>query len=381
LVEVFEGHDGRVRGVAVGADGRRAYSAALDGRLIAWDLSGAERLGRPFRAGDGNPDHPHPAVAPGGATFAVTDESGAVRLFDSTTLALRARLVTRGHGPATGAAFGAAGRVLTVTHADGSIAFWDAVAKRPLAAPVPAHEGAALAPGFSADGRRLVTAGEDGKVRLWDAARRAPVATAKPDGRIADVAISPDGRSVIVSTESETGAGALETYTTHGLRRVRRQRVASAGWGRFSSDDRLFLRGDLDGNAAALDARTMRPRLQIPRAHAGFVISVDTDPNGRMLATGSSDGTTRLWDLRTGRPIGAPLPGVPNRWVAARFLAGGALAAVYDTGRAWRWDVRPSAWKTHACRVAGRTLTRDEWRELLPGREYAPACAAGPRRP
>ena len=123
-----------------------------------------------------------------------------------------------------------------------------------------------------------------------------------------------------------------------------------------------------------LDAHTLRPRLRIPRAHAGFVISVDADPTGQMLATGSSDGTTRLWDLHTGRPIGAPLPGEPNRWVAARFLAGGALAAVYDDGRAWRWDVRPSAWKAHACRVAGRSLTPEEWRELLPGQAYAPAC-------
>jgi WD40 repeat protein len=165
------------------------------------------------------------------------------------------------------------------------------------------------------------------------------------------------------------------------MRRVGRQRVASGGWGRFSSDGRLFVRGDLEGSAAALDARTLRPLLEIPHAHAGFVISVDTDPAGQMLATGSSDGTTRLWDLRTGRPVGAPLPGVPNRWVAARFLADGALAAVYDDGRAWRWDVRPGAWKAHACRVAGRTLTRDEWRELLPGRKYTPACAVDPSHP
>ena len=28
------------------------------------------------------------------------------------------------------------------------------------------------------------------------------------------------------------------------------------------------------------------------------------------------------------------------------------------------------AWKRHACLVAGRTLTADEWQEALPGRPY-----------
>ena len=28
----------------------------------------------------------------------------------------------------------------------------------------------------------------------------------------------------------------------------------------------------------------------------------------------------------------------------------------------------------HACAVAGRTLTRTEWTDALPGRDYAPAC-------
>ena len=99
-------------------------------------------------------------------------------------------------------------------------------------------------------------------------------------------------------------------------------------------------------------------------------------PDGRTLATGSMDGTIRLFDLRTQQPLGAPLPGLPNRPVAPLFTPDGAyLFAITDAGRAYRWDVRPSSWARHACAVAGRTLTRAEWRDALPGREYAPACA------
>lgn len=375
LLEALEGHAGRVRGVAVGAAGGLAYSAGLDGRLITWDLAGAQRLGRPFRAGPGNPNHPHPAISPDGAAFAVPDQRGVVRVFDSRTLRLRRQLTTTGHGAATGAAFGRRGGVLAATHADGTVAFWDTAAGRPLGKPVPAHDGPAFAPGFSADGRRLATAGEDGKVRLWDARHRVPVARADTAGTIADVALSPDGRMVVASTMTEGLQGRLETFAAPSMRRVRRRAVPAPRWGRFSTDGRVFLRGDDEGSVEVLDGQTLRRRLQIPRAHAGFVISADADPAESLLATASTDGTTRLWDLRTARPIGSSLPGVPNRWVAARFIAGGRhLVAVYDDGRAWRWDVRPNAWKAQACSVAGRQLTQEEWREVLPGRDFSPAC-------
>ena len=50
---------------------------------------------------------------------------------------------------------------------------------------------------------------------------------------------------------------------------------------------------------------------------------------------------------------------------------------VYDTGDAFDWDVSPGRWTDHACAVAGRTLTRQEWTEFLPRRPYRPACGSG----
>jgi hypothetical protein len=44
-------------------------------------------------------------------------------------------------------------------------------------------------------------------------------------------------------------------------------------------------------------------------------------------------------------------------------------------GRAYRWDVRLASWRRHACAVAGRAMTREEWRDALPEYRYAPACA------
>ena len=95
-----------------------------------------------------------------------------------------------------------------------------------------------------------------------------------------------------------------------------------------------------------------------------------------MLATTAKDGTTQLWQVRSGRPIGTALPGVAGQPVSAAFIDGGAeLVTLHDNGQGYVWDVRPQAWAQRACAIAGRTLTRTEWRDALPNRDYAPACS------
>jgi len=95
----------------------------------------------------------------------------------------------------------------------------------------------------------------------------------------------------------------------------------------------------------------------------------------RTLAVGGDDGTIGLFDLPAQRPLGTPLPAVPNQLTAPFFTRDGAyLIAITASGSAYRWDVRPASWARHACAVAGRSLTRVEWSEELPDRDYAPAC-------
>ena len=86
-------------------------------------------------------------------------------------------------------------------------------------------------------------------------------------------------------------------------------------------------------------------------------------------------GAVQLWDIRSGQALGAPLPGVPSSGVIPAFTPdGGHLVAAYASGRAYVWDIRPASVARHACAVAGRRLTRAEWEEFLPGRDYDPAC-------
>jgi hypothetical protein len=54
--------------------------------------------------------------------------------------------------------------------------------------------------------------------------------------------------------------------------------------------------------------------------------------------------------------------------------SGSHLIALYQSGVGIVWDVDPKLWERRACTVAGRTLTLEEWKELLPARSYQPTC-------
>ena len=109
--------------------------------------------------------------------------------------------------------------------------------------------------------------------------------------------------------------------------------------------------------------------------HNAEVLTIASSPDGGTIATGGRDGTIRLFDVETRKPLGAPLRALPNRLVEPQFTPDGAyLFGITDAGTGYRWDVRPSAWARHACAVAGRRLTRAEWADTLPDRDYDPAC-------
>jgi hypothetical protein len=73
---------------------------------------------------------------------------------------------------------------------------------------------------------------------------------------------------------------------------------------------------------------------------------------------------------RLARAVSASNSG-PEQWSVLAFDPGGSdLVAFYGDSTGLVWDVDPDRWKQRACTIAGGALSRDEWKELLPGRRY-----------
>jgi WD40 repeat protein/DNA-binding SARP family transcriptional activator len=377
--ETYSAHNAPVWGLEIASDGRTLYSAGLDTRAFAWDLSGDRRLVQPFDAGppfvprDGDEYPKGLATSPDGNTLAVSQSDGTVALIDAETLERR-RSAQVLDGFVAAIAFSPDGRLLAATGRDGELRLVDARTLSPVGE-LRGLESTSQALAFSPDGR-LLAASENfgGPVRIWDVRRReltgvrfrtlAPALEFSPDGRYLALAAFDRGFEI---RDPANGRLVERLKTDDEARSVA-----------FSPSGDLLAAGRYDGQVQLWSTETWTPVGPPLEGHDGRILSLHFTPDGRTLASGSEDGTVLLRDVQTQRPTGSALRVDPGVFVAALFSRDGShLFAVSSGDRAVRLDATVDAWKRHACVVAGRELTEDEWEDALPDRAYRPVCEAG----
>jgi WD40 repeat protein len=195
-------------------------------------------------------------------------------------------------------------------------------------------------------------------------------------GTVNAVAFAPDGRTLAAGYED--GTAVLYDVSTARVRRT----LTLQGGGDFSfetlafSPRGLLATGTWAGIVQLWNPATGREVGRPTLVAAAPVASISFDPAGDTFATaGGSDGLAKLWRTSTLQQFGASLPGDRGMWGNARYTGDGSLLVVVDEdGVGEVWPTSLAAWEQHACAVAGRSFTREEWHRFVGGRAYAKTC-------
>jgi WD40 repeat protein len=157
----------------------------------------------------------------------------------------------------------------------------------------------------------------------------------------------------------------------------------------FSPDGKTLASGSTDGTVLLWDVATHQPiGAPLTGQNASifsvvFSASVAFSPDGNILASGNNDGTVRLWDVATHHQIGNPLIGHIGPVHSVAFSPDGKTLASGSTDQTVRfWRVAAPRQKManaadlarYLCALTGRSLTHAEWARWVPGLAYQQVC-------
>jgi WD40 repeat protein len=383
--ELPERHDvfgGRVLFAAFTADGSTIASGGYGRTVVVLDATGRRHVGAVLTRALGEDTS---TLWPTRSAIVVGQVSGPILFVDpSTGVIHRAEGDTGGGNLIDTARAAPAGKLLVTVWLGGLTAVWDLKTRRLLGTVDLPADQPPYSPGawVSPDGSQAATIRPAGPV-VFDLATRKvlrqlrplPPPEAQVDERVDGW--TPDGRSLLITrqltdlgdsdllvVDATTGAVKLHVPTGN----------ASAEEATADPTGRYLALAVGDGTLRVIDAKDGHPLAPPLRANEGEVLNVSISPDGRYISASGEPPRVTIWDTRTFRQVGDPLPLDVNALDArARFAPDGRL--IVTSGTVLRaFTIDPAKWLARACQEAGRTLTRAEFEEVLPGRSYAPAC-------
>ena len=297
----FTGHTGSVNAVAVAPDGSWVASGSGGGGVWIWDVVTGQL--RTTLADQMAWVHAV-AVAPDGSWLASGSDDATVRIWDVATGQQRALADRTGWVFAVVAA--PDGSWLASTSRDDTVQIWD-VATGKLRTTLTGHTGSVFV--VAPDGNWLASGGRDRTVHIWDMATWHVRAWPSTSPEMRAVALAPDA-SWLACTSPDNDTVQIWDAATRKLRTT----LTGKRWATFTGsrldlvlvvwavapDGTWLASGSYDGTVRIWDVATGQQRATLT-GHTGSVNALAVAPDGTWLASGSRHGTVRIWDVATGQ--------------------------------------------------------------------------------
>jgi WD40 repeat protein len=203
------------------------------------------------------------------------------------------------------------GRYLAVkyhprVYAQSEVAFWtwDLSSGKPILK-LEAGElvGTAVAYGTSTSAGRWIAVGQtDGRAHLYRLDTGDPWKTLGSATDVIRVAVNHDGDELAIAS----GSGQLSIWNVEAGTRTFLADLPTRASGIIWMPNGNFVIGSLDGDLYVWDPRTRETQRALI-GHQGYITRLELSTDGNVLASSAWDSTIRLWDLRFGREIIAPL--------------------------------------------------------------------------
>jgi len=374
--------------------------------LVSLDDSGAvivRTLGPSTALGARRPvARPHAAaILPEGGEVLVGEEGGVVAVYERADLARDGELVLqpgRFEVPAGAAAPRRRVTALAVAVEGGSVVAGDRSGRLTVwswperTVQWTRDDAPAAFLGLSPDGRTLLTAEliladgdpspdgvpESSRIRLWDLASGEVLADIDAGGRKPRAVAMAPGSSVAVVSFFDDGIDVVDLAA----RRVVRTLEGGASALAFSPGGEQLIVLDFVGHGRVFSTDTWEEQERFDSLASGYAHLL-VEPSGRLAFIASAEDVA-VWDAAALSRLAPRLSVRGDGTNDAVFLAQApdeAVMVLASQSEVALVDLRESAWREAACRLAARQLTVQEWNRLLPGREPEPACGAAADRP